>query len=263
MAGKENAIVKYDNTFNKTSLTFFSKVETDVLFSILSYMTNDNKKDEDGRYSRDFTFSEIRKLTGSKKLHTSRIKKALDSLLASNVEYVVVNENGVREFVKANLFSHYKVNEYGAAEIVLTSHMSEKLEANENQYTIIEVDEYTSLSTAYAKDIHRLLRQYRHTGFFTITKDELLRILNPPNVYNDYETIRKVILPAMKQNEKFFDNLSVNIKDNKILQKELKFTFTKHPRMKRKEIRKNPNGNRTQKDTELESVQDYVRKHMI
>ena len=176
MDSTQNAIVKYDNTFNKTSLTFFSKVETDVLFSVLSYMTNENNKDEKERYSRDFTFAEIRKLTGSKKLHTSRIKKALDSLLSSNVEYFMINENGVREFVSANLFSHYKVNEYGAAEIVLTSHMSEKLEANKNQYTIIEVDEYASLSTPYAKAIHRLLRQYRHTGFFTIDKNELLRM---------------------------------------------------------------------------------------
>lgn len=219
---KDNKLIKYDNTFNKTSLTLFTKVQSDVLISILSRMCQSQSKDN-SNYKAVVSFKEIREMTGSKNLHTSKIKLALDKILDTKVEFYRNNR-----FVKANLFSHYEVNTKDTVEIVLTDYMSEKLTLNSNQYTILELDEYVRLPNSYSKELYRMLRQFKHSGIRVIPKDELIRMLNPPKSYNEYDFVRKVLLPALEENKVFFENLSVNVGEKNVLPNPVEFKFKAH-----------------------------------
>ena len=221
-----DSIVRYDNTFNQTSLTLFTKVQTNVLFAILSYMSGQAPQNAT-EYKASFKFSEIRERVGDKNLHTSKIKSALDKLLDTQIAYYVDNE-----FIKANVFSHYKVNDNNEAEIALTSYMGEKLNLKSTEYTVLELNEYILLKNTYSKELYRLLRQFRHTGFFVINKNKLISFLNPPKKYNEYEFARKVLLPAIDEVKQHFDELSCNVtKPTRNLPDNIQFKFSKHKRI--------------------------------
>lgn len=248
----DNKIVKYDNTFNKTSLTVFSKVEANVLMSVLSCMDEKFTKIGESRYSAVFEFSEIRELTNAKSLHTSRIKKALDALLDTKIEFY---RNG--SHVKGNLFSHYEVNMNGQAEIELTTYMSEKMNLGKGNFTILQLNEYNSLPNSYSKELYRMLRQFRHKGFFVINKNELIRMMEPPKSYNEYDFVRKVLLPAIEENKKYFENLTINVQPKNVLPNVVEFTFKKHKRIKSKKIEIK---NEKEELRELDMI-EYMKTH--
>lgn len=231
MSNKKN-IVMYDNTFNKTSLTLFTKVQTNVLFAVLSYMCEDAPKNA-GEYKAVFDFKDIRARAGDKNLHTSRIKVALDKLLKTQIAYY---KDG--KFTKANVFSYYEVNDDGRAEIVLTHYMGEKLNLKATEYTILELEDYVDFQNIYSKELYRLLMQFKYTGFLSIKKEDFLRIINPPKSYNEYDIIRKVLLPAIQDNKEHFANLRINIEDNKSLPNVVQLVFSKHGKIIKKAPKK-------------------------
>lgn len=248
---EENRIVKYDNKFNKTSLSLLTKVESDVLLSVLSRM--DKMSSEDDRYVAEFTFKEIREMTGAKHLKTSRIKNTFDTLLDTKVEFFTGNT-----YSKGNLFSHYSLEDKTTAKIVLTKNMTKQLIPINKEYTILKLDEYINLPNTYSKEVYRLLRQFRHSGLTMISKDDLYNLLSPPKSYNEYDFIRKVILPAIEENEIHFEDLSVNITGNN-LPNVIKFIFKPHKRMKGKDYSNDVESELKKEDEE--DLIEYIKRN--
>lgn len=213
-------IIKYDNTFNKTSLSLLTKVQSDTLLSVLANMGKESN--EEDCYVAVFTFKEIRQMIGAENMQLYRIKKVFDTLLDTKVEFF---SDDVYE--KGNLFSHYSITGKKQAKIVLTKSMTNKLITNSSQYTILNLNEYIELPNSYAKELYRILRQFRHSGYRVISKTELIDILKPPKSYNEYNFIRKVLLPAIEENKAYFKNLSVNLKDSSTLPNTVHFKFDK------------------------------------
>lgn len=242
----KNITVKYDNSFNKTSLNVLTKVQTNVLLAVFSRMSESLRESsiEDDCVAQ-FSFSELRELTGSKNIKIEVIKKSLDAILDTKVEYFIDNN-----YTKANLFSDYTINEKGNAVITLTGNMKNKLIINNNQYTILMLDEYTSLKNMYAKELYRILRQFRHSGLAIKTKEDLLKVMRPPKSYDEYEFIRKALLPAIEENKQYFEDLTVNIDRNK-LPGVVQFTFKKHERTKPKDLKQYKNMKEIEDEIEL------------
>lgn len=231
MKENESNMVKYDNTFNKTSLSVLTKVQADILMSVLSRMGKE--KDEKDRYIATFTFPEIREMVGSPNLHTSRIKKVYDALLDTKFEFFKNNE-----YHKGNLFSKYVLSDNRhEATITLSIDLTEKMMTGKSQYTLLLLKEYIELSNSYAKELYRLLRQFRHSGIVLISKDDLLDMLKTPKSYNNYDVSRRIILPAIKANEKYFKGLKVNIDNQSKIPNQLKFTFKPHKKVISKNYR--------------------------
>lgn len=246
---KEDSILKYDNTFNKTSLSLLTKVQSNVLISILSCMKT---LDDNNCYTASFTFKDIREITGMKDLYASRIKKVFDELLDTKVEFYDANTD---IYIKGHLFSHYQlINNKSEVSITLTKILTNKLTPTSEKYTILQLEEYMSLSNSYSRELYRLLRQFKHTGIKFITKDELIAILQPPKSYNEYDFIRKVIMPATEENKQYFQNLTVSIKDNK-LPNLIEFKFKPHIIKKQSSLGKNSI------NTADKELLDYVSKN--
>lgn len=222
----KNKIVKYDNTFNKTTLSFLTKVESDILIAVLSNMGKEVS--ENGCYISTFVFKDIREIIDSKNIQLYRIKKVFDTLLETKVEFFTE-----KTYEKGNLFSHYTISEdEKEVEIVLTKHMTDKLLPNPKEFTILDVDEYVKLPTSYSKELYRILRQFRYSGVKLIAKSELIRMIKPPKSYNEYDTVRKILLPAIEENQIHFNNLKMNVKSNGTLPDVVKFTFKPHIKSK-------------------------------
>ena len=220
----KKAIVKYDNTFNKTSLSLLTKVQSDVLLTVLGSMGQDSN--EDGCYVAHFTFKEIRGMIGSEHIQAKRIKQTFDTLLDTKVEFFTDDT-----YEKGNLFSHYSITGSSSAQIVLTKNMTNKLITNTKEYTILNLNEYIELQNSYSKELYRLLRQFRHSGQKFIGKDELINMLKPPKSYDEYDFVRKVLIPAIEENKAYFKNLTVNIGPQNSLPNTVKFFFKEHERI--------------------------------
>lgn len=202
----DGKIVKYDNSFNKTSLNVLTEVQSDILMAVLNRMGKEVRKDIHGNdcYVAKYEFNEIRDMIDSKFIQAKRIKKVFDDLLDTKVEF---HADGV--YTKANLFSHYSLTDKSTAEIVLSSELTKKLITGKERYTILVLDEYVGLKNKYSKELYRLLRQFRHTGMLIIKKEDLIKALNPPKSYDEYNFIKKVLEPAIKNNDQYFNNLKI------------------------------------------------------
>lgn len=221
---KPNKIIKYDNTFNKTSLSLLTKVESDILISVLSKMGSE--KNANGCYVARFSFRDLRETSGATNMQHYRIKKVFDTLLETKVEFF--NKNS---YEKGNLFSHYAISEDNKeAEITLTKNMTDKLIPDAKEFTILNLNEYIALPTNYSKEMYRLLRQFRYSGKKVISKQDFINMLKPPKSYGEYDIVRKVVLPAIAENRVHFEDLSINIKSNGCLPEVIKITFKPHPK---------------------------------
>lgn len=220
---KEQEIISYDNTFNKTNLNLFTQAQTNVLMAVLSKMGKD--KDEEGRFVAEYEFKDIRRMTEMKELYASRLESTVKKLINTKVQFF---KDGA--YYSGNLFFNYFMSGKGVVKITLSSDMTEKLILNNNGYTILDLNEYVQLRNKYAKELYRLLRQFRHTGSLVIKKEDFLNIISPPKAYNEYDTIRETILPAIEANKKYFESLKmINFtKNGNGLPNVLKFTFKKH-----------------------------------
>lgn len=224
---KEVKIVRYDNSFNKTSLNVLTEVQSDILMAVLERMGNKMSKDSDGNdcYLAKYEFKEIREMIDSKNMHSYKIKKVFDALLDTKVEFF---EDG--KYTKGNLFSHYTLTGKSTVEIVISNQLTKKLIVSKERYTILELDEYVSLRNKYSKELYRLLRQFRHSGILIIKKEDLMKLLKKPQTYDEYKYVKRVIEKAIKDNSEFFEDLKLINMEGSRLPEVCKFTFKPHER---------------------------------
>lgn len=235
--------LKYDNSFNKTGLSLLTAVESDILMAVIEKMGCEMQKDSRGNlcYVAKYHFNDFRELTRSKKIHSEKIINVIEAIFQTSVEFY---QDGI--YTREHLFSRYHFPSKNEVEIVLSNELTNQLITKDSNYTIIELDEYVSLKKKYSKELYRLLRQFRHSGILIIKKEDLLRFLNPPKKYNEYEFIRKVLDPSIIENSPFFEGLKFSNLESKrnSLPNVCKFTFKKHKKFKdiiseRKELNKN------------------------
>lgn len=243
---KYKEIVTYDNTFNKTNLTFLTHAQSHVLMAVLSKMGKEI--DEEGRFVAEYEFKEIRRMTGMKELYASRLKKVLKDLIDTKVEFF---EDG--KSYSGTLFESCEATSKNSVKVTLSIDMTKKLLLNKNGYTILELNEYMELKSKYAKELYRLLRQFRHTGNLMIRKDDFLKMLLPPKTYDEYEFIRKILMSAIEENKKHFKSLRMTnfTKNGNGLPNTCIFSFEKHERESVKKISEDSFRNHSEEDIEL------------
>ena len=94
-------------------------------------------------------------------------------------------------------------------------------------FTKFELKEMTHLKSTYSKNMFRLLKQYKHTGYFKIQIEDFRERLDIPNSYRMTHINQKVLAPIIKELGFIFNNLHINkIKAKKGRKIEwLEFTF--------------------------------------
>ncbi|HCY7694735.1 TPA: RepB family plasmid replication initiator protein, partial [Staphylococcus aureus] len=88
----------------------------------------------------------------------------------------------------------------------------------------------------YSKNMFRLLKQYKHTGYFKIQIEDFRERLDIPNSYRMTHINQKVLSPIIKELGFIFNNLNINkIKAKKGRKIEwLEFTFDAEKRIHNK-----------------------------
>lgn len=196
--------VVYKNELNLVPLRDFTSTEINLFFSMC------NKLKEKDIEELKIPFSELKHLSSyeqtEKKRFINDLKRIYDKVL--NLTYTEYSGLSFKKFV---LFTAYEVN---ADDEYLTISVNHKLKNILNEltgdFTKFELKELTHIKSTYSKNMYRLLKQYRHTGYYKIHIDDFRERLDVPKSYRMTNVNTSVLKPIIKELSPLFENLKIN-----------------------------------------------------
>lgn len=224
MAGET---VVYQNEMNLVPLRKFTSTEIDIFFSLCNKLKEQNMKE------LSIDFEELRHLSNYYHRSQKRFVKDLEHVYDKMLSLTYTERSGL-SFKKFVLFTGYEVN-VEAQQLIVSINPKLKHVLNEitADFTKFELKEMTHLKSTYSKNMFRLLKQYKHTGYFKIHIDDFRERLDIPSSYRMTHINQKVLTPIIKELGFIFINLHINkIKARKGRKIEyLEFTFDAEKRI--------------------------------
>ena len=219
--------VVYQNEMNLVPLRKFTSTEIDIFFSLC------NKLKEQDIKELAIPFEELRHLSNYYHRSLKRFVKDLEHVYDKMLTLTYTQRSGL-SFKKFVLFTGYEVDA-NEQELIVSINPKLKHVLNEitADFTKFELKEMTHLKSTYSKNMFRLLKQYKHTGYFKIQIEDFRERLDIPNSYRMTHINQKVLAPIIKELGFIFNNLHINkIKAKKGRKIEwLEFTFDAEKRI--------------------------------
>ena len=197
-------IVKYNNQLNNVSLRGFKEIEISLFFAICAKV----KGAENNVVELDFDY--LKSITKQKNhIGNEQYARILDEMAEKlqKLSFVYVDDHSI---TRGTLFPIFQSD---WADKTLKVKVSEEFEFLFNQlskeFTRFELDEFLRAKGIYAKQLYRLLKQYRMTGnyirFWETTEDNIgfRDLMSVPEGYKNKEVTRRVIDPAVEELRKF------------------------------------------------------------
>lgn len=195
-----NEIVKYNNTLNSLKFKNFTAMDYNIFMCLCHKLRNQGQKE------LVFGFEELKDLTDfaeqSDKKFVENLESMIDKLLKVSATYTKEHEKTF--FV---LFTTFTVDD---KKRTLTVSVNKKFSFILNEltdnFTRFELKEFTELDGKYTKTLYRVLKQYKHSGWWKPTVEELKYVLDVPENYDNKKIMAKIIKPSMAVlAEKFSD----------------------------------------------------------
>lgn len=196
-------MIKYHNDMNVVAFKKFNQRELNIFFSICAFM-----KDK-GDSTITFSYDEIKQMANlnvpTNQVFEELLESTYDKLLQLKIGYV--NKDIVEKFI---LFTGYKINKTDKL-VYITINAQYQYILNElsKNFTVFELQEFNSLVSSYSKNMFRLLKQYKSTGFYKVSIEEFRRLLDIPESYNMSKISVKVIDPIEKELSNYFEEFRV------------------------------------------------------
>lgn len=201
----KKSLVIYKNDFNNLSLKGFNAVEIDLLLSIMSQLR------EKGTDLVILSFSDLRSLSRYEKNTANEpliadLKSTYDKLL--NLKFEIIAD---QKYIRFVFFTHYVIDEKEKT-VSVSVNPDFKFLINDlsGNFTRLELEELTNLSSTYSKNMYRQLKQYRATGFATYTIEDFRRLLDVPESYSMGNVSQKVLKPIKKELKPYFHHLKID-----------------------------------------------------
>lgn len=225
---QHNYVTKYQNELNLIPLKDFTPIEIDLFFSICTKMKD--KQTEKVRHS----FEDLKALSEYRK-HTTvedfadRLQVVYEKM--QTLKYKRIENKRRENFV---LFPYFVIDEKEQyVEISINKDLIHILNNLTGNFTRFELREFTSIQSAYSKNMFRLLKQFRNTGLYKVSLDDFKELLDIPYTRMcDIDT--RVLKPIQRDLADSFQNLEIKKikKGRKVVA--LEFTFDKESKQKRK-----------------------------
>lgn len=222
--------VVYRNEMNLVPLRKFTSTEIDIFFTLC------NKLKEQDTKKLTIPFEELRHL--SNYYHRSKVRfiRDLEHVYDKMLSLTYTERSGL-SFKKFVLFTGYEVDVNNQ---VLTVSINPELKHVLNEitgdFTKFELQEMTQLKSTYSKNMFKLLKQYKHTGYFKIQIDDFRERLDVPKSYRMSDLNKNIFKPILKELGFVFRNLNINKikgKNNRKIEW-LEFIFEKENRINSK-----------------------------
>lgn len=202
---KRKDLIVYKNEFNKIPLKHFTASEMDLLFVIMSQMRNKGVEEV------EFDFDQLKSLSKYNKENAINsfvkdLESAYDKLISLNVKLGTSTE-----FTKFVFFTKYSVSvKHQTVNIKVNEEFSHLINELTGNFTKLELNEITSLKSTYSKNMYRLLKQFRATGYATFDLETFKEILDIPESYSIGNITQRVLNPIMEELPEYFKNLRYN-----------------------------------------------------
>lgn len=195
-----NEIVKYDNVLNTLQFKDFTAMDYNVLMCLCHKMRDKGSK------TLTFTYDELKQLTDfgkhSDKMFTEELRRTIKKLLKVDATHI----SGSKE----SYFVLFPTFEIDPKEKTLTVSVNKKfayiLNELTDNFTRFELKEYAELDSKYTKTLYRILKQYKKSGWWKPTVEELRIVLDVPEKYSNKRILGDILNPSLKVlEEKFVD----------------------------------------------------------
>ncbi len=94
--------------------------------------------------------------------------------------------------------------------INLNSDLKYILNSITNSFTKFELKEMTHLKSTYAKNMFRMLKQYKHSGYMKMRVEDFRERLDIPNSYRMSSINQFILTPIIRELSTIFNNLKIN-----------------------------------------------------
>ncbi|HEI7642924.1 TPA: RepB family plasmid replication initiator protein [Staphylococcus aureus] len=241
--------VVYKNEMNLVPLRRFTATEINLFFAMC------NKLKEQDTNTLRLSFDELKKLSNysPETRNINRFANDLDNVYKKMLNLTIRYEDDdvIERFV---LFNHYRIHKREQyLEISTSSNLKHILNSITNNFTKFELKEMTRLKSTYSKNMFRLLKQYKHTGYLKIHIDDFKNRLDIPKSYRMTDINKNVFKPIIIELGSIFNNLTINkIKAKKGRKIEwIEFTFDAEKRIHNK---------RQPQMSKIDKPRQYVRR---
>ncbi len=201
-----NEIVKYDNYMN--NLRFKSFTTTD--FNFLMVLCNKLKDKDISEIV--FSFEELRMKTGYKQTSVNKFVSDLERMNKKLIEITC----SLKTESKIIMFVLFPTFEIDIDKQILTVSVNQKFRFILNEliknFTRFELNEFIQLDSKYAKNLYRLLKQYRSTGHYEINIEKFREVMEIPKSYTNRDVMSKVISMSLNELDSHFHNLKCESK---------------------------------------------------
>lgn len=202
-------VIKYENRLNELVLEKFNSMEYNVFFAIIANLQDENTE------KITMTWDYIKKIANLENNHYTDEQfnqklKNMNKKLKSIGYTAIIDEHIERDFVLFPTFDRDSKKKL----LTVYIHPSAAYLINEvkKYFTMFELQEFVQIDGKYAKNLYRLLKQYRNTGVLHITLEDIRNKLDIPKNYTNKLVTEKIITPAINTLEKYFDGLTFSTK---------------------------------------------------
>ncbi len=204
-----NEVVKYENYMNSLRFKGFTAIDFNFLMMLCSKMRDKRTN------ILEFTFTDLKRITGyptknSNKRFVSDILRMNDKLMS--MKCLLKKDDEIFQFV---LFPTFSLNE---KKEILTVSVNERfmfiLNDITRNFTRFELEQFVKIESKHAKNLYRLLKQYRTTGILEISLNEFREKMDCPESYTNKHVMDKIIKPSLKElkGKNYFLNLRCETK---------------------------------------------------
>lgn len=201
-----NEIVKIHNDLTNEKLGKMNAKELD-LFMCICYKMRDK-----GLENVIISFSELRNLSSYKTKNSN--KDLMSELTKANsklLEFQFIVEKGSKLYHRT-LFKEFITD---TQECTLTVSVWEEtkyiLNDISNNFTRFELNEFIKLESKYSKRLYKLLKQYRTTGYYYTSKEQLYKDLDIPESYANNDFNKRAFKPALEECTKYIKGLKIDV----------------------------------------------------
>ncbi|WP_204181888.1 RepB family plasmid replication initiator protein [Staphylococcus sp. GDY8P152P] len=249
--------VVYQNALNLVPLRKFTSTEIDLFFAMC------NKLKEKDCETLTLTFDELKELSSYNPdiRHINKFVTDLQHVYSKmlNINYTIRTDNKITSFV---LFYKYEIDLNEKTLQVSTApdlkHILNELTGN---FTKFELQEMTQLKSTYSKNMFRLLKQYKHTGYFKIQIDDFRERLDVPKSYKMNDINKRVLNPIIKELGFIFKDLNITKISAKKSRKieSLEFTFKPEKRIHSKRQPEMSNVDKNKQNINREMTPEWLK----
>lgn len=187
-----NEIVKYNNRLNSIPLGRLSSNELNLFITLVQ------RAYQKGTEKQVYSFEELKKLSKYDRSTSNFVKdiwKTNSKLLAINA----YTDDGIT-ITQFACFNFFQTDREKQTLTVAINPLFQGLFNDLKQWTRFQLQQFNELHSTYAKNLFRLIKQFRTVGRLRLTKDEFFEQLNLPKSYlNRPNNVKAKVLKPIKE----------------------------------------------------------------